>query len=159
MDGLRRLRAQTCACGRLLGHGARGGRLPGRACGHGRARRLARLRRAPVHHEPNPLLEENRAFIEGALAQDHPPEQRHRLLAGRPAQPQEDPGPLVCACFSVGAKTIAAAIGAGCTSVEAIGETLKAGTNCGSCRSEIRRMLHERAPAERKQGRRVAETV
>ncbi len=101
----------------------------------------------------------SRAFIEGALAQDHPPENRHRLLAGRPAQPQDDPGPLVCACFSVGAKSIAAAIGAGRASVEAIGETLKAGTNCGSCRSEIRRMLHERAPAERKQGRRVAETV
>jgi assimilatory nitrate reductase catalytic subunit len=37
---------------------------------------------------------------------------------------------------------IAAAVAAGCASVDAIGATLKAGTNCGSCRSEIRAIVN-----------------
>ncbi len=101
----------------------------------------------------------SKAFVEGALAQSHPPQERYRLLAGRPAHPRDDPGPLVCACHGVGAKAIAAAIGAGCASVEAIGETLKAGSNCGSCRSEIRRMLHDRSDPERSRDRRLEEAV
>jgi assimilatory nitrate reductase catalytic subunit len=67
---------------------------------------------------------------------------RLRLLSGRPGCGQADPGPIVCACFSVGANQIAAAIEAGATSVEAVGEALRAGTNCGSCRVEIRRFIH-----------------
>jgi bacterioferritin-associated ferredoxin len=35
----------------------------------------------------------------------------------------------------------------GCASVAAIGELLKAGTNCGSCRSEISMMLEEQIHA------------
>jgi assimilatory nitrate reductase catalytic subunit len=66
--------------------------------------------------------------------------ERRALLAGRPAD-----GPLpeqaVCVCFGVGAREIAAAIGAGCETVEAVGAACKAGTNCGSCRPEIRAML------------------
>jgi len=39
----------------------------------------------------------------------------------------------------------------GCLTVEAIGQALKAGTNCGSCRSEIREVLdgHRRGAKER----------
>ena len=33
---------------------------------------------------------------------------------------------------------------AGCASVEAVGHASKAGTNCGSCRSEIGRLIRER---------------
>ena len=34
----------------------------------------------------------------------------------------------------------------GCTSVEAVGALLQAGTNCGSCRPEIRKIIGETAP-------------
>jgi len=64
------------------------------------------------------------------------------LLAGRPAQAQPDRGPIVCVCFDVGLKTIVAAIASqGLTSVEAVGGALSAGTNCGSCRPAIQRLI------------------
>lgn len=58
-------------------------------------------------------------------------------------------GPLVCACFGVGLAAIRAAIApGGATSPEAIGAALRAGTNCGSCVPELRRIIaHELAPA------------
>lgn len=69
------------------------------------------------------------------------PADRLRLLAGRAGAESLDRGAIVCTCFDIGANQIAGAIKAGCATVEAIGETVRAGTNCGSCRSEIRRML------------------
>jgi assimilatory nitrate reductase catalytic subunit len=64
------------------------------------------------------------------------------LLAGRPAAPQADRGPIICVCFDVGMMTILNAIRADAlTSVEAVGAALNAGTNCGSCRPAIARML------------------
>ena len=69
------------------------------------------------------------------------PETRRMLLAGRPVDAAPHEGPVVCACFAVGLETIKAAIAAGAADVEAIGRALKAGTNCGSCRSEIRRLI------------------
>ncbi len=66
------------------------------------------------------------------------------LLAGRPAAPQPDKGPIVCVCFDGGLKTIVDAIGSqGLTSVEAVGYALSAGTNCGSCRPAIQRLIGE----------------
>ena len=66
------------------------------------------------------------------------------LLAGRSATPQPDRGPIVCVCFDVGMKTIVEAIGSqALTSVEAVGKCLSAGTNCGSCRPAIQRLLVE----------------
>ena len=64
------------------------------------------------------------------------------LLAGRPAAPLPDRGPIVCACFDVGMHTIVEAIaGQRLLSVEAVGEALSAGTNCGSCKPAIRRLI------------------
>jgi assimilatory nitrate reductase catalytic subunit len=68
-------------------------------------------------------------------------EDRRALLSGRPAMFARDAGPIVCACFAVGRNTILAAAAQGCRTVEAIGSSLHAGTNCGSCRSEIRELL------------------
>jgi assimilatory nitrate reductase catalytic subunit len=66
------------------------------------------------------------------------------LLAGRPAAPQADRGPIVCVCFDIGMKTIIEAIGTqGLISVEAVGKALSAGTNCGSCRPAIQRLIGE----------------
>ncbi|MEM6383233.1 MAG: nitrate reductase [Pseudomonadota bacterium] len=69
---------------------------------------------------------------------------RLALLAGRPAASQADHGPIVCSCFSVGRNTINTAIAGGASTVEEVGTRCKAGTNCGSCRSEISGLL-ERA--------------
>jgi assimilatory nitrate reductase catalytic subunit len=54
--------------------------------------------------------------------------------------------PVVCACFGVGVEAVrkAVASGAACTIAD-LGRTLRAGTNCGSCLPELKRMLvHER---------------
>ncbi|MFK8082206.1 MAG: molybdopterin-dependent oxidoreductase [Granulosicoccus sp.] len=65
-------------------------------------------------------------------------EQRSRLLAGRAASDQPDKGAIVCSCFNVGDKEIARAVASGsCTTTDAVGQRLNAGTNCGSCRNEI----------------------
>jgi len=70
--------------------------------------------------------------------------QRARLavIAGRPGAGVADRGAIVCSCFGVGAKQIEDAAMRGCLSLEAIGETLKAGTNCGSCRGEIKTIIN-----------------
>jgi assimilatory nitrate reductase catalytic subunit len=69
------------------------------------------------------------------------------LLAARaPAGTAADGGRIVCACFSVGEKTILNTIQAqGLNSVAAVGLALKAGTNCGSCIPEIRRLVARHA--------------
>lgn len=63
-------------------------------------------------------------------------------LAGRPGADRPDEGALVCACFGIGVNSIVQAIATRrLTSVEAVGQALRAGTNCGSCRPEIRALL------------------
>ncbi len=66
---------------------------------------------------------------------------RIELLAGRPANPAPDQGPIVCVCFDIGAKTIEAAARGGAGTVDAIGLATCAGTNCGSCRPAISGLL------------------
>ncbi|MDB5441295.1 MAG: molybdopterin oxidoreductase, partial [Caulobacteraceae bacterium] len=66
---------------------------------------------------------------------------RIALLAGRPLGPVEDVGRMVCACLKIGEKTIQKAVAAGADSVEAVSVATLAGTNCGSCRVEIARLL------------------
>jgi assimilatory nitrate reductase catalytic subunit len=65
------------------------------------------------------------------------------LLAARPPKGAlNETGRNVCACYSVGEKTILNAIQTQeLNSVEAVGLCLKAGTGCGSCIPEIRRLL------------------
>ena len=70
-----------------------------------------------------------------------PAGQRRHLLAGAPVEGVIDEGPVVCVCFQVGARRIEAAAAAGRRSVERIGRELGAGTNCGSCIPEIRRLI------------------
>ncbi|WP_267549086.1 nitrate reductase [Rhizobium rhizogenes] len=66
---------------------------------------------------------------------------RFALVAGRPGADTVDAGATVCSCFSVGVNQIVTAIRGGCHSVEAVGKALNAGTNCGSCRAEIRGII------------------
>ena len=70
---------------------------------------------------------------------------RNALLSGY-APAGEDIGRIVCACFSVGEKTIEKAIKSGCCSAEAVGAELKAGTNCGSCVPEIKEIISKSNP-------------
>ena len=64
------------------------------------------------------------------------------LLAGRAPGMTVDRGPIVCACFNVGARTILAAIAAqSLTTVAEVGAALSAGTNCGSCRPAIAKLI------------------
>jgi assimilatory nitrate reductase catalytic subunit len=70
------------------------------------------------------------------------PLERRTLLSGEAADPDTDPGRIVCACWSVGEKTLRRTIAEkGLASAAAVGECLKAGTQCGSCQSEIATML------------------
>ncbi len=88
-----------------------------------------------------------RAFIAEQLGRDFAPADRLRLLAGCPGTEARDRGATVCACFDVGRNEILEASAGGCRSVAAIGEKLKAGTNCGSCRIEIARLVEPAAKA------------
>jgi assimilatory nitrate reductase catalytic subunit len=85
-----------------------------------------------------------REWLEALLAsrQVLSPRDRLALLSGRSPVPMPSIGRVVCACFGIGVNQIANAVAAGCASVEEIGERLRAGTNCGSCRPEIRTLVH-----------------
>ena len=72
------------------------------------------------------------------------PRARFAVVAGRPGKGIVDRGATVCSCFGVGVKQIAAAVAGGCVTVDAIGRALQAGTNCGSCRSEIQEITDAR---------------
>ncbi|TAI64113.1 nitrate reductase [Bradyrhizobium sp. Leo170] len=67
--------------------------------------------------------------------------QRRMLLSGKSADGLANAGPIVCACFGVGRATICDAIAAGASSPAEIGAKLKAGTNCGSCIPELKRLM------------------
>jgi assimilatory nitrate reductase catalytic subunit len=90
-----------------------------------------------------------RSYMAERLGREIAGAERLRLLSGRPGADARDRGPIVCACFDVGAEEIAGAARAGCTSVAAIGERLKAGSNCGSCRAEIGRVMEHTLAASR----------
>jgi assimilatory nitrate reductase catalytic subunit len=66
------------------------------------------------------------------------------VLAGRPANALPDSGPIICACFNVGLTAIVSAISdQRLVTVADIGAQLGAGTNCGSCRPALARIVNE----------------
>ncbi len=69
---------------------------------------------------------------------------RKLFLSGKNANGLPDTGPVVCACFGVGLHAIRDAIETKNThTVEQIGVLLRAGTNCGSCKPELKRILQD----------------
>jgi assimilatory nitrate reductase catalytic subunit len=70
------------------------------------------------------------------------------LLSGRSSEGMASAGPIVCACFGVGRATICDAIAAGARSASEIGARLKAGTNCGSCIPELKRLIAQTTVAD-----------
>ena len=78
------------------------------------------------------------------IAQLSAPDVAPTLLAGRAPGVAADRGPIICVCFDIGLKTIAAAIrDQQLADVAAIGGAIGAGTNCGSCRPALARILAE----------------
>ncbi|MGE0849865.1 MAG: bacterioferritin-associated ferredoxin [Hyphomicrobiaceae bacterium] len=75
-------------------------------------------------------------------------QERLATLSGRPAPGTSDKGAIVCACFDVGCNQIIGAIARGCSTVAAVGTATSAGTNCGSCRTQIARMLDAKPTAK-----------
>jgi assimilatory nitrate reductase catalytic subunit len=95
--------------------------------------------------EDAPQWDSVRALFE---AESLAPADRRVLLSGCSADGVVDAGPLVCACFGVGLETIRRALVAReAISVEDIGRALKAGTNCGSCVPELKRIVAHEPPA------------
>ena len=89
-----------------------------------------------LDHKPVRLM---RDFLAGLPGTETP-----WALAGTARGDMPDPGPVVCSCYAVGRNTILRAIGAeGLQSVEAIGASLSAGTNCGSCKAELAALLQQ----------------
>jgi assimilatory nitrate reductase catalytic subunit len=75
-----------------------------------------------------------------------PETQRIKLLAGTSDSGKPAQGSIVCSCFNIGKNIILDAINKyTLTDVDAIGKTLKAGTNCGSCRPELKCLLEQAA--------------
>src|SRR5579871_76523 len=86
--------------------------------------------------------------VKGLFAQDAlSEEQRRMLLSGRASEGLAATGPVVCACFGVGRATICDAIAGGAVTPAEIGARLKAGTNCGSCIPEMKRLIAQTAIA------------
>jgi assimilatory nitrate reductase catalytic subunit len=68
---------------------------------------------------------------------------RKIVLAGRAPAGGADLGPMICSCFAVRRSAIVDAVRQGISDVDTIGEATKAGTNCGSCRPEIKRVIND----------------
>jgi assimilatory nitrate reductase catalytic subunit len=66
---------------------------------------------------------------------------RLTLLSGQGRDADADSSPVVCACFGVSRDVITGAIGRGAADVEGIGSAVKAGSNCGSCIPELKKLL------------------
>jgi len=80
--------------------------------------------------------------------------ERRIVLSGKSADGLPDAGPVICSCFGVGLNVIRGTLRSGAAAnVEEIGKALRAGTNCGSCLPELKRIVqgivqgtvHERA--------------
>lgn len=79
-------------------------------------------------------------FEQEFVSREH---QQHLLLGTSPTEYQL--GKLICSCFKVRKLTIEKAIDEGINTVSMLGETLKCGTNCGSCKTELATLIQENA--------------
>jgi len=80
--------------------------------------------------------------LKGLLSVDVIDATRRRFaLSVREVGGMADRGIMVCACFGVPMGDIQEAIEAGASDAAAVGAAVKAGTNCGSCIPEIRKVI------------------
>ncbi|KZZ11892.1 hypothetical protein A3750_19165 [Oleiphilus sp. HI0079] len=95
--------------------------------------------------EQSSPLDFHRAWFESLIQENAlSSEQIHELLHGE-VDDEFTQGKIVCSCFKVGEKAIHDAIETKqCDSVESLGDALKCGTNCGSCKPELKKILAKR---------------
>jgi len=87
-----------------------------------------------VAREPVAVMRDYLVTLPGTPAGD--------ALRGQVPANVPNPGPVLCSCFGIGVNTIVTAIETkGLMSVDQIGASLGAGTNCGSCRPELVQLL------------------
>ena len=87
----------------------------------------------------------SRDWLVSALTKEHDAHSRHSLLAATAPANAIDAGRKVCTCFGVSEEQILQTITENeCQSVDAVGKLTQAGTNCGSCRSDISALLKAR---------------
>ncbi len=92
-----------------------------------------------------PPREVAQAFLGRAMT----PMERVSLLAALTPDGSAVSQKIICSCFSVSAESIAEAIRDGkLSSVAEIGARLKAGTNCGSCIPELKKLLQEHSEGD-----------
>lgn len=87
----------------------------------------------------------SRAWLtEQFTAETSEQEKRFKLLAASSGANQIDPGAIVCSCFNVGENILKDFIQKEKpATIGCIGKSLKAGTNCGSCRPELTSLLEQ----------------
>ena len=116
-------------------HDEAAGRHRGALLVAGRLAGLYFVERDPARLPPRHWLES--LFEKEVLSEA----ERAALLLGRPLKDAPDCGRIVCACFGVGENDLKKAIAAGADTVAALGLQLKAGSNCGSCIPELKKLL------------------
>jgi assimilatory nitrate reductase catalytic subunit len=104
------------------------------------ARIVAGRLESTVFVAPRPELPD-RSWLSGLFASERITSQERLSILAACAGAGLRTGVTVCACFGVGSGTIGEAIRGGADSTAAIGLRVRAGTNCGSCVPELRRML------------------
>ena len=90
-------------------------------------------------------VEADRTWLASLLGEALSTEIRLSILAGRPPL-GTSAGRTICSCLGVGSSAIEEAVMAGASSVEGVGAATGAGTNCGSCKPEIRAILEAARP-------------
>jgi assimilatory nitrate reductase catalytic subunit len=98
-----------------------------------------------VSPEPGELPEA--WWLASRLGQNLSAIDRRVLLTGHPPGEQADQGAMICSCFQVSESSICSAIKAGARTAEQLGETLRCGTNCGSCVPELNRLIRSQPAA------------
>lgn len=96
---------------------------------------------------PSPI-NASRVYMKDLLSKEFETAQdKFAALTGRPGKDAPDKGAIICSCFNVGANEIRDAIeNHNCCTVKAIGEKLSAGTNCGSCKTELAKLIELSKP-------------
>ncbi|MBA4792957.1 MAG: molybdopterin-dependent oxidoreductase [Phenylobacterium sp.] len=133
--GLRKALTRGAAGETLVLEDVRGGRLREAFISDGRIDRVLFTTTAEGRLPPRDWLAD--LFTQDKLGDAD----RAALLVGFAPGAPATTGPVVCACLKVHAGRIHQAIAAGADSVDAVAEATGAGTNCGSCRPEIARLL------------------
>ena len=94
-----------------------------------------------VYLAPNPVSVARETIVSLFSHQFKASNDRIAVVSGAGFADRPDTGATVCSCLNVGSKTIQQSIDSGCQTVQSIGVACGAGTQCGTCRSELATMI------------------